>query len=156
MNRQNLAVVIGVCVAIGVAAAMPSVGLAGQQTAPGTVDVPAGSVELGSVELPRQVMADGQTLAAGTYDVRVTADHASPDVAGQLPSLERWAEFRQGGEVRGREVASIIPQSEIQGVAKTAPPAPGTARVEMLKGDEYLRVWVNQGNISYLIHLVAG
>ena len=155
MNRQNLAVLIAACAAIGVMAASPSVGLAGQ-TAPGTVNVPTGEVGLGSVELPRRVMADGRALAAGTYDLRVTADSANPDAPGQLAVLERWVEFRQGDEVKGREVVSIVPQSEIDSVAKSAPPGSGTSRVEMLKENEYLRVWVNQNNTHYFIHLVAG
>ena len=155
MNRQNLAVLIAACAAIGVMAASPSVGLAGQ-TAPGTVNVPTGEVGLGSVELPRRVMADGRALAAGTYDLRVTADSADPDAPGQLAVLERWVEFRQGDEVKGREVVSIVPQSEIDSIAKSAPPGSGTSRVEMLKENEYLRVWVNQNNTHYFIHLVAG
>jgi len=155
MNRQNLAVLIAACAAIGVMAASPSVGLAGQ-TAPGTVNVPTGEVGLGTVELPRRVMADGRALAAGTYDLRVTADSADPDAPGQLAVLERWVEFRQGDEVKGREVVSIVPQSEIDSIAKSAPPGSGTSRVEMLKENEYLRVWVNQNNTHYFIHLVAG
>jgi hypothetical protein len=27
------------------------------------------------------------------------------------------------------------------------------SRVEMLKGDEYLRVWINRGGVNYLIHM---
>ena len=154
MNRQNFAILIG-CAALGFMAASPSVGWAGQ-TAPGTVNVPTGEVSLGSMELPRRVMADGRTLAAGTYDLRVTADSANPDAPGQLAVLERWVEFRQGDEVKGREVVSIVPQSEIDSVAKSAPPGNGTVRVEMLKENEYLRVWVNQDNTHYFIHLVAG
>ena len=155
MNRQNVAVLIAACGAIGLTAASPSVGLTGQ-TAPGTVNVPTGEVGLGSVELPRRVMADGRALAAGTYDLRVTADSANPDAPGQLAVLERWVEFRQGDEVKGREVVSIVPQSEIDSVAKSAPPGSGTSRVEMLKENEYLRVWVNQNNTHYFIHLVVG
>jgi hypothetical protein len=29
----------------------------------------------------------------------------------------------------------------------------GSSRVEMLKGGEYLRVWVNRGGHNYLLHL---
>lgn len=154
MNRQNFGVLIA-CAAIGLLSANPSVAVAGQ-TAPGTVNVPTGEVDLGSVELPRRVMADGRTLASGTYDLRVTADSANPDAPGQLAVLERWVEFRQDDEVKGREVVSIVPESEIDDVAKSAPPGSGTARVEMLKENEYLRVWVNQNNTHYFIHLVAG
>ena len=155
MKRQNFAVLIACAAAIGVMAASPSVAGAGQ-TAPGTVNVPTGEVGLGSVELPRRVMADGRALASGTYDLRVTAESANPDAPGQLAVLERWVEFRQGDEVKGREVVSIVPQSEIDDVAKSAPPGSGTSRVEMLKDNEYLRVWVNQNNTHYFIHLVAG
>ena len=145
MNRRNFPVLIA-CAAIGFMAASSSVAWAGQ-TAPGTVNVPTGEVDLGSVELPRRVMAD---------DLRVTADSANPDAPGQLAVLERWVEFRQDDEVKGREVVSIVPQSEIDSVAKSAPPGSGTARVEMLKDNDYLRVWVNQNNTHYFIHLVAG
>ena len=154
MNRRNFPVLIA-CAAIGFMAASSSVAWAGQ-TAPGTVNVPTGEVDLGSVELPRRGMADGRTLASGTYDVRVTGNSATPEAPGQLPVLERWVEFRQDDEVKGREVVSIVPQSEIDSVAKSAPPGSGTARVEMLKDNDYLRVWVNQNNTHYLIHLVAG
>ena len=155
MHRQNIAVIILACAVLGFTAARPSAGSAGQ-TAPGNVNVPTGIVGLGSVKLPRRVMADGRALASGTYDLRVTADSANPAAPGQLAVLERWVEFRQGDEVKGREVVSIVPQSEIDGVAKSAPPGSGTARVEMLKDDEYLRVWVNQNNTHYFIHLVVG
>ena len=155
MNRQNIAAIILVVAVVGFTVASPSVGLA-EQTAPGNVNVPTGEVELGSVELPRRVMANGQALVSGAYDLRVTADRANPDAPGQLAVLERWVEFRQGDEVKGREVVSIVPQSEIDGVAKSAPPGSGTSRVELLKDNEYLRVWVNQNDTHYFIHLVAG
>jgi hypothetical protein len=156
MNRQMFAVTVLACAAIGLASVTPSGRVAAQQTAPGTVNVPTGTVSLGSVELPRRVMADGRALASGTYDVRVTATSATPDAPGQLAVLERWVEFRQDDEVKGREVVSIVPQSEIDDVAKSAPPASGSSRVELLKGNDYLRVWVNQDNTHYFIHLVAG
>ena len=154
MNRRNFAVLIAGA-AIGFLVASASIAWAGQP-APGTVNVPTGEVDLGSVELPRRVMADGRTLTSGTYDLRITADSANPDAPGQLAVLERWVEFRQDDEVKGREVVSIVPQSEIDSVAKSAPPGSGTARVEMLKDNDYLRVWVNQNNTHYFIHLVAG
>ena len=156
MNRQSMTVIISACAVLGFTATTPSTGLAGEQTAPGSVNVPTGEVALGSVELPRGVMADGRALASGTYDIRVTSDSADPDAPGQLAVLERWVEFRQGDEVKGREVVSIVPQSEIDGIAKSAPPGSGTSRVEMLKDNEYLRVWVNQNNTHYFIHLVVG
>ena len=74
---------------------------------------PEGSVQLGTVRIPKGVKADGKPLAAGTYQVRLTPQTASPDAKGQTASLERWAEFVKGGKVVGREVVTIIPQAEI-------------------------------------------
>jgi len=156
MKRQKSVPLVLVCTALSVAGLGLVTSQASAQTAAGEVNVPGGDVNLGTVELPRRTVANGETLASGTYEIHVTAASAVPDAPGQLPVLERWAEFLQGGEVRGREVVSIVPPSEIDGVAKTAPPASGTSRVEMLKDNDYLRVWVNQNNTHYFIHLVAG
>ena len=61
----------------------------------------------------------------------------------------------QKGQVKGREVVSIVPQSEIKLVQKDTPPPTNGAKVQVLKGDEYLRVWINKGGNHYLVHLVA-
>ncbi len=110
---------------------------------------------LGSVRLPRQVTANGQALPAGTYQVRVTANDATPAAAGQTQNLERWVEFVQAGQVKGREVASIVPDSDIAQVADGTRPRVGASRVELLKGGDYFRVWINRGGNHYLIHLPA-
>ena len=117
---------------------------------------PTGEVTLGTVRIPRSVTADGKPLPAGTYTVKVTAQEAKPEAVGTTEPLERWAEFSQGGAVKGREVVSIVPQAEIKMVVKDAPPAPGTAKVQTLKGNDYLRVWVNKGGNHFLIHLPTG
>ena len=62
--------------------------------------------------------------------------------------MERWVEFVQGGKVAGREVVSIVPAAEVKDLMP-GPDAPGKApsagsRVEMLKGDDYLRVWITR------------
>lgn len=116
---------------------------------------PTGEMALGSVRLPSAVKADGKPLAAGTYQMRLTAQAASPDAKGQSPSLERWVEFTQGGQVKGRELVSIVLRPDIDKVQKDSPPAPGTSKVQLLKGGEYYRVWTNRGGNYYLIHLVA-
>jgi len=59
----------------------------------------------------------------------------------------------QKGQVKGREVVSIVPQSEIDKVQKDTPPHANTSKVEMLKGGDYVRVWINKGGNHYLIHL---
>jgi hypothetical protein len=124
-------------------------------TATVAIAQPAGDTALGDVKIPRNVKADGKPLPAGTYQVRLTAQTPTPAAAGI--TMERWVEFVQGGQVKGREVVSIIPAAEMKDLnstnklgLKTAPSGP---RVEMLKGDDYLRVWINNGGVNYLIHL---
>ncbi len=127
--------------------------LPGQGAVVAAPDVPVTETSLGQVRLPRKVMANGEPLAAGTYQVRLTVATASPDVVGQTKSYERWAEFVRGGQVRGREVVTIIPAAEIGKIAKDAAPRSGGSKVEMLKGNEFLRVWLNRGGVHYLVHL---
>jgi hypothetical protein len=134
------------------ASVMISAGAAAQTAPQG--QVPAGDSALGSVRIPRAVMADGKPLAAGTYQVRLTGQAAQPAVAGQ--QMERWVEFVQGGQVRGREVVSIVPAAEVKDLnsgAKGPKPANGASRVDTLKGDDYVRVWINRGGVNYLIHM---
>ena len=110
------------------------------------------SVNLGAVRLPRAVKADGQALAAGTYQVRVTETPASPPAAGQTPQYERWLEFMRNGKVVGREVVTVVPAADIKQVAEQTPPPSGGYRAEVLKGNDYLRLWINRGGNHYLIH----
>ena len=113
----------------------------------------AGEMALGSVRITHAAKADGKPLPAGTYQVRLTAQTAKPEAVGTSETLERWVEFVQGGQVKGREVVTIIPQSEIKMVVKDAAPASGASKVQMLRGNEYVRVWINRGGNHFLIHL---
>jgi len=122
------------------------------ETAPAP-SVPTGEMQLGSVHLSKGVKADGKALAAGTYQLRLTAQAASPDAKGQTPASERWVEFVQRGQVKGREVVTIVPQSEIDKVQKDTPPHANASKVEMLKGGDYVRVWINRAGNHYLLHL---
>jgi hypothetical protein len=154
-------VLVGVLV--GAVATSPAFAQTGQgHTAPkaqpatdATPSAPEGQVALGSVRIPKSVKADGKPLAAGTYQVRLTPQTASPDAKGQTAALERWAEFVQGGKVVGREVVTIITQAEISKVQKDAPPRAGASKVETLKGGDYLRVWINRGGNHYLLHFTV-
>ncbi len=120
-----------------------------------TPTAPAGEVVLGKVHLTKAVTADGKPLPPGTYDVKLTAQAATPKAVGTTESLERWVEFTQGGTVKGREVVSIVPQEEIKMVVKDTPPAAGASKVQVLRGNEYVRVWINKAGNHYLIHLPA-
>jgi hypothetical protein len=117
---------------------------------------PTGDLALGTVHLTKAVTADGKPLPAGTYQVRLTAQEAKPDAVGASKNVERWVEFVQGGTVKGREVVSIVPQAEVKTVAKDTPPAAGASKVQMLRGNEYVRVWINKAGNYYLIHLPTG
>ena len=116
---------------------------------------PDAAMALGTVRIPRAVKADGKPLPAGSYQVRLTTDPSKPDAVGQTEKLERWVEFVQGKEVKGREVVTIGPSSETKLVQKDSPPAANSSKVQMLKGNDYMRVWINKGGNYYLIHLVA-
>jgi hypothetical protein len=117
---------------------------------------PAGEMVLGTVRLPRAVKADGKPLPAGTYQVRLTSQEARPNAIGISENLERWAEFVQRGTVKGREIVTIVPQSEIKLVVKDTPPPSGGSKVQVLRGNEYIRSWFNKGGTHYLIHLPTG
>jgi len=127
-----------------------------QPNSEAAANVPAGELALGTVKVPKGVKADGKPLAAGTYKVRLTAQEAESKASGATASYERYVEFLQGTTVKGREVVSIVPSADIGKVAKGKGPAPGTARTEKLRGDDYVRVWINRGGNHYLIHLAAG
>jgi hypothetical protein len=115
--------------------------------------VDTGARSLGSVRLSRSVKANGEVLRPGTYQVRLTEEIAKPEAPGTQPTLERWVEFVQGGQVKGREVVSIVPAAEIAKIAESARVPQGGSRVEMLKGNEFVRVWINRAGTHYLIHM---
>jgi hypothetical protein len=107
---------------------------------------------LGTVTLPRPVLADGKILFAGSYDLRVTHAIVTP-ARGETEGAERWIEFVADGVAVGREIATVVPDVEIANVADGAPPKANTTRVELLKGGEFVRIWINRDGLNYLIHL---
>ena len=120
--------------------------------AAGGVQTAPKATALGSVDIPRKVMADGKPLPAGTYTLRLSTELGSP-VVGQTPEAARWVEFVQGSAVKGRELATVLTKADLKEMKKS--PAPG---VEMLGGDKadgYLRVWINHAGTSYVVHLVV-
>jgi hypothetical protein len=156
MKRETLGVKLARAALVATVAAGVVAGASAAPRGTQAAGVPAGEAVLGTIHLGRRVLADGKPLPAGTYRVRLTAQTAQPTARGASPDLERWVEFLQGGQVKGREVATIVPKDEVAQVAKGRPPAAGAARVELLKGGEYVRVWINRGGTHYLIHLPVG
>ena len=134
-------------------------GHAAPKAQPNTTEAPNATgtaMALGSVRVPKGLKADGKVLPAGTYQVRLTADEAKPDAKGSSEVLERWVEFVQKGEVKGREVVSIVPAGEAKLVQKDTPPPSGGSKIETLKGGDYMRLWINKGGNYYLVHLPKG
>ena len=155
MNRYvNISLALGMSAFLG-AAAHPSA-QAKPQTAKPSMEqssAQAGSTaNLGAIRSPRAVKAGGEPLPAGTYQVRVTETPASPPAPGQTPQYERWAEFMRNGKTVAREVVTIVPASDIKQVAEQTPPPSGGYRAEVLKGNDYLRLWINRGGNHYLVH----
>ncbi len=108
---------------------------------------------LGTVTLNKKVMADGKPLAAGTYQVRLTSDEPKPAV-GETPNAEKYVEFVRGGKVAGRELATIVSASDIGKIAKgPRPKGNNGARVDTLKGGDYVRVWLVKGGTNYIINM---
>jgi hypothetical protein len=135
-------------IALAVAVSTSHAAMAGPSTASDR-----SSASLATVRIPFHVQADGKELAPGVYELRLTDADASPTPAGETVGYERWVELVQHGDVKGREVASIVPASEIQGVAKGAPPPQGQHKIEVLKGNVYLRIWLHRDDRHYLVHL---
>jgi hypothetical protein len=128
-----------------------------QPTTDAAPTVPTGELVLGTVHLTKATTADGKPLPAGVYQVKLTAQEAKPDAKGASENTERWVEFLQKGAVKGREVVSIVPQNEVKNVVKDPPPpANGAPKVQLLKGNDYMRVWFNKGGNHYLIYFPAG
>jgi len=114
--------------------------------------VSAQASNIGSVTLAKPVMADGKTLAPGTYQVRV-ASEMPPPVKGQSPDGARYVEFLKGNQVVAREVATVVSNADMAPIAKGHKVVPNGTSVELLKGGDYVRVWINKGGQNYLIHL---
>lgn len=113
---------------------------------------PAAAVTFEDVRLPQAVVANGNPLGAGSYQVRITTERPKAAI-GQSPTGECWVEFVKNGNVVGREIASVVPADEIGAVAKGPEPKPTEARVDLLKGGDYLRIWLNDGGTHYLVNL---
>ena len=107
---------------------------------------------LDTIRLPEAVVADGKVIVAGTYEVRLTNDVVAR-ARGEGEDSERWVAFVAHGEIVGREMASVVPDADIDAIVDGPRPKPNTSRVEILKGHDYLRVWINRDGVNYLIHL---
>ena len=93
--------------------------------------------------------AYAQTPAPAAAPKQDSASRPARPAPAQAAAL---VEFVQRGQVKGREVVTIVPQSEISNVQKDAPPHPNSSKFETLKGGDYMRLWINKGGNHYLVH----
>ena len=87
-----------------------------------------------NITIPRDSTFGDQTLARGSYRVALT------DIDG-----EKWFVIKKSGKEVARDVAIEMPNKEV--------PTTGL-KAEILKGEEYYRVRVRQGDKVYLIHFL--
>ena len=58
------------------------------------------------------------------------------------------------GDVKGRELAPIVPARSVPQVAEQRPPRPGGVKVQALKPeDKLMRLWFNERGDQVLIYL---
>ena len=107
----------------------------------------------GGFDLPRRAYADGQSLEPGPYRVRLT-DESAPVVDDEPQATTRWVEFlhEEDGSVAGRDLATVIPDSEIDEVTEGWRPR-NQVRTDELLGGDYVRVWLNRAGSNYLVHM---
>ena len=106
----------------------------------------------GGIDIPRPVYVDGRPLPAGAYTLRL-GEGGVPPVPSEGPTSTRWVEFvsDEDASVAGRGLSAVIPDAEIGEVADGWVPR-NQASVAELLGGEYLRIWLNRGGVSYLVH----
>jgi hypothetical protein len=107
---------------------------------------------LGSVRIPQPVMVGGQLVQPGTYDLRLTGEHLTP-LPGQSEDAGQKFELVANGQVVARDFAEVIPTPAVP--VGTSGGGGASARVQSLKGGEFLRIAVNRGSERYLIHLAV-
>ena len=128
--------------------------MTGALALPSPILAQAGPQNLGAVNIHKDTIANGQPLPKGSYTVRA-ADLPVKPVVGQTPSEYRWVEFVQDGAVKGREIAVVLSGAPATQVIKGRAPKPGAVRVETLRGNDSVRVWINRGGQHYFVHLAT-
>jgi hypothetical protein len=108
---------------------------------------------LGTVRIAQPVQAGGTVLQPGTYEVRLTGEHLSP-FPGQSEDAGQRVEFFADGKVVARDVAEVMTAESIAvGTSGSGDEGASRARVDLLKGGDFMRVSVTRGGERYLIHL---
>jgi hypothetical protein len=131
-------------------ASIVGLALAGVVAAATATSAHHAAATLGRVRIPQPVMVGGQLVPPATYDLRLTGDHLKP-LPGQSEDAGQQFELIANGQVVARDFAEVMPAPDIPVGTSGGGGAP--ARVEPLRGGEFLRIAVNRGGERYLIHL---
>ena len=105
---------------------------------------------LGTVQITDAVMLGQTPLQPGTYEMRLTGEHLAP-LPGQSEEAGQVVEFVKDGVVVGKDGAEVIAAASAP--VGTSGRQATRARVERLKGDEFLRISMTKDGERYLIHL---
>jgi len=104
-----------------------------------------------TVRITQPVLAGGQPLAPGSYELVVTDEH--PATPTGIPSeAQQSVEFVRDGMVVARDIAEVFPRAE-RAVGTSSASGSPRAVVEKLKADNFLRIAVNGANARYLVYL---
>lgn len=107
------------------------------------------------VQITHAVLADGKSLAPGAYEVWISDERPVVHNGIAVSENQRVVEIAQNGTVVAREIAEVFRRGEPQAVGTTG--ATGArARVDLLRGGEFVRIALNDSGARYLIHLPTG
>jgi hypothetical protein len=113
------------------------------------------TTRIADLTLPHAVLADGKALPAGRYELRLTTQHPSA-VPGATSEASCWVQFFKNGVLAGRELATVLGAGDVGAVAKGPQPGRNEARVDLLKGGDYYRIWINHEGTHYIINVPPG
>lgn len=105
---------------------------------------------LGKVRITHAVLADGKVLQPGTYEIRLTGEHLMP-LPGQSEDAGQRVELVAHGIVAARDVAEVMAGGGV--AVGTSGGSGARARVDLLKGGDFLRVSMSRDGERYLIYL---
>lgn len=111
----------------------------------------AAAVSLGTVRITQPVLVDGERLAAGAYEVRLTGEYL-PAQPGQSPDSLPVVELVKGGQVVAHYAAEVV-DKPVKAVGTSGRAGSTRPVVQKLKGDEFLRIAAMREGKEYLIHL---
>ncbi len=105
---------------------------------------------LGTAQISDPVLVGDMPLQPGTYEIRLTGEHLTP-LPGQSEEAVQVVEFVTDGMVVAKDAAEVLPAATTP--VGTSGRQSTRARVEHLKGDEFLRISMTKDGERYLIHL---